>query len=716
MLGVYNLNSICRVLAILIPAISLAVIACQSEADPPNILLICADDIGYADVSAFEYAAEDVQTPNIDRIASSGVVFTNGYAASPICNVSRSGLVTGQYPRSNGTFWYGGPGLRDITVGTTLAEQLQTNGYRTVSIGKHHFGDTGEPGNTDAQLQNARDNPVNHGFDEFFGFIHSEKDYSRNTQQDLDDFIAKAMAGGVIRQDAEQRARQAVIGPMIRATHNAGSPTYQREDQPGYTTDIFTTEAITHFARFQETPVFLQLNYNSLHTQLWNAVPQEYMDARGITEQEIADFMPGMYDGMTEFWAFNNAFAWFAAGPGEDQLGDIDDPRDTAANRFRRKLYLAALDHLDANIGRLLQALEQAGTLDNTIVIFTGDNGGSHNIAADNGPLSGHKYMLGEGGVRVPFIIMWQERTVAGSVIVEPVSQMDLTDTILAAAGLRNITRTDGRDITGILLGQIDQDYRTQFWDSGDEWAVRHGNWKLRVITSQRNFPNFTEQPGEFLYRLDSDPSEQNNLAQDYPALVDALTKLHQTWVMNSYEAGPIHRDNSLITNGSFENTTGVNQLANAWQQTPDTDQAGATVGGVIGAEDGVWRGYLRELGVFTQVTEHEVQAGAIYTLRFSVNTNGAAEHGLIARLLVQGDTGEHEYIRGWSIHALANDGDATSWQTYESTFIAEQDATYVGQRLGVTFEATGPDGYRAIDDVSLSVELPPNPVLEESR
>ncbi|MFK7790471.1 MAG: sulfatase [Phycisphaeraceae bacterium] len=676
----------------------------DTETKRPNVLLIYCDDVGYADISAYAHAAKDTHTPQINRIAERGVLFTQGYATSPICNVSRSSIVTGQYPQSNGTRWYGGPGLTQVPIGTTLAEQLKAGGYRTVSIGKHHFGSVGEPNNTDAELRTARDNPVNHGFDEFFGFIHSEKDYARNTQDELDQFIKHATANGVTRNEAIKRARQAVIGPMIRAQHNAGAPTLKREDRPGYTTDIFTDEAIKQFDK-QNAPLFVAVNYNALHTQLWNAVPQPYKEKRGITEEETSTYSPGAYDGQLPFWTFNHRYAWFAPGNTKDKLGDINDPRDTAGNRFRRKLYLAALDHLDDNVGRLLDALQASGQLDNTIVIFTGDNGGSHNIGADNSPLTGHKYMLGEGGIRVPFIVSWLGREDDGRVIKDAVSQMDLIDTILSASKLENGTRTDGRDLSEIISGIIEQDYRTQFWDSGNDWVVRHANWKLRVITNNRDFPNFKESPGTFLYRLDQDPSEQKNLADDHPAIVTALTAEHQAWVEKQYKVAPIFRDNSLIRNGSFEHTEGNNQRAIAWQYQGDVESIGATVGGAMPAADGIWRGYLQETGRLWQITERKITAGDTYRLKFSVNTTGSTDHGVAAQLIASDDEEPGYQKLSPTIRAIANDSDAIAWQSYEITFKAEQGAEYLGKKIGVVIQGIGSKGYRAIDAISLNVE-----------
>ncbi|MEM9347122.1 MAG: sulfatase-like hydrolase/transferase [Planctomycetota bacterium] len=670
----------------------------------PNIILIYCDDIGYADISAYAHAAEDTKTPQIDRLAERGVLFTQGYAASPICNVSRVAVTSGRYPQSTGTRWYGGPGLTNVPVGTTLAEQLRAGGYRTVSIGKHHFGSIGEPKNTDADLRITRDNPVNHGFDEFFGFIHSEKDYERNTQEQLDAFLEGVLTNGVAKEEAALRARQAVIGPMVRAHYNNEVPTLAREDRTGYTTDIFTDEAIRQLES-PDQPLFMAINYNSLHTQLWNGVPDQYKAARGITVEEEQAYSPIEYDGSLPFWIFNNRFAWFSPGKAENKLGNIDDPRDTAANRFRRKLYLAALDHLDENIGRLLDALEAKGQLDSTIVVFTGDNGGSHNIAADNSPLTGHKYMLGEGGIRVPFIVSWIGQDDDGLVVDDAVSQMDLIDTVLSAAGLKNITHTDGRDLGGIIHGKTDQDYRTQLWNSGNDWVVRHGNWKLRIITQERRFPNFSEKPCTQLYRLDLDPGEQNNLAEDNPVIVHALTALHEEWVEKQYKTGPMAHDNSLIKNGSFENSTGVNNRALDWQYKGDADSIGATLGGAMEASDGLWRGYLSEDSSLSQITDHMIQAGDTFTLRLSVNTTGSSQHGILAQVIASDGIGSPNQSLEWKVQAIADDSDRHAWQSYEIKFESEEDADYLGKRIGLVFQAIGPEGYRAIDRVSLTVK-----------
>jgi len=140
--------------------------------DKPNVLVIVADDLGYADLSFLPYASKDVHTPSIDRIAETGVFFSNAYSTSPICSPSRAGLLTGRYQERWGNYWYGEGGLPANEK--TLPQYLKELGYYNVKIGKTHL--NGGP------VQH----PLDHGFDEFLGFIDHTWDYLRLSQDDVD--------------------------------------------------------------------------------------------------------------------------------------------------------------------------------------------------------------------------------------------------------------------------------------------------------------------------------------------------------------------------------------------------------------------------------------------------------------------------------------------------------------------------------------------------
>lgn len=140
---------------------------------PTNVILIVADDLGYADMSCTGLA-DDVQTPHIDQLAERGIRFTNGYATAPICNASRISLITGRYQQRQGQYWYAGPGLHDPKI-ATIAEILKEHGYATGFVGKVHHGSSDKPA--------GRGFPLNHGFQYFYGFSGGTKHYLHHSRK-----------------------------------------------------------------------------------------------------------------------------------------------------------------------------------------------------------------------------------------------------------------------------------------------------------------------------------------------------------------------------------------------------------------------------------------------------------------------------------------------------------------------------------------------------
>ncbi len=182
--------------------------------EQPDILLVVVDDLGYADMSFLPLSPRDVNTPNIDRLSERGIYFQNAYSTAAVSSPARAGLITGRYQQRWGNYWFGHGGLPDYEV--TIPEYLNEMGYKTVKIGKTHMNGSGED-----------DHPLNHGFQEFFGFLDHTHSFIHLSSKDVE------------RLGGEKIASQPHVGPLL---HNHTPIDFDDED--AYTTDIFTDYAI----------------------------------------------------------------------------------------------------------------------------------------------------------------------------------------------------------------------------------------------------------------------------------------------------------------------------------------------------------------------------------------------------------------------------------------------------------------------------------------
>jgi arylsulfatase A-like enzyme len=463
-------------------------VACtQTKETRPNILLIISDDQGYADYSAYG-GAPDVTTPNMDRIANEGILFTNGYATAPVCNASRQGLITGAYQQRWGTWYYGGHIFPDSV--RSLPELLKLNGYRCVKIGKTHYADILDNNDKIKDATSYREFPLNHGYEEFMGFCAHRHDYFKVKEKD-----------NWVQGSDDDRMSQ--FGPLWRNRN--------KEDFDGYTTDIFGDEAVVQIKKEDERPFFMELSFNAVHHPIYQA-PEKYLKQFGI--EKFPDWNPEE----ESFMDYHARTCW----------RQVEDP----VGRLR---YLANLACLDDNIGKILKALDESGKRSNTLIVFVSDNGGSQNTYANNGILNGHKYILREGGTRTVFTMCWPEKLSPNQTIHHPVSHMDILPTCLAAA---QITRPANQVIDGKNLLPLTSDstlihHSELIWDTGNEWAVRKGNWKLHVVKKNNHFRTIHLNAGTYLYDLHDDPGEKNNLIETHPEIVQQLTEVHNNWKIN---------------------------------------------------------------------------------------------------------------------------------------------------------------------------------------
>lgn len=467
--------------ALLLLGFSVLAITARGDADeanakPPNILVIFGDDIGQTNVSAYTMGLVGYRTPNIDRIAKEGMLFTDYYAEQS-CTAGRSSFLTGQCTYRTGLTKVGLPGAK---VGLqsqdpTIAELLKPRGYATGQFGKNHLGDR------DEYL------PTNHGFDEFFGNLYhlnaEEEPENRNYPRDPE-FKKKFGPRGVIKSTADGKIED--TGPLTRKRME--------------TVDDETSQAAIDFIERQaksDKPFFCWWNSTRMHFR--THVRDEHRDEPGLTARtEYADGM---------------------------------------------------IEH-DKQVGLLLNKLDELGIAENTIVLYTTDNGPHKNTWPDAGlsPFRSEKDTNWEGAFRVPCAIRWPGKIKAGSVCNEIVSGLDWLPTFLAAVGEPDIAaklkeghdvagknfkvHLDGYNILPYLTGKADKSPRRSFFyfdDDGHLVAMRFENWKL-VFLEQRVPGTLKVWAEPFvalrvpkMYDLRADPYEQADITSNiyYDWLID---------------------------------------------------------------------------------------------------------------------------------------------------------------------------------------------------
>ena len=469
-------------------------LSCQENknevSEKPNILLIVVDDQGYADFSPFEKHDKSISTPNILALGKSGTVFTQAYVTAPVCSPSRAGILTGknQFRWDKLASW--GPGLPDSVK--TIAEYLKEAGYQTARIGKNDLG-------RNFHKNDVREYPLNHGYDEFLGFSAHAHDYWLSSQKIRD-------------RTPDPYGTSALLGPLM---FNRGEKSFEQ----GYLTDIFTDASIEFIKRKKEKPFFLTLSYNAVH-HLIHEVPQKYLDKYDV--KPIPNYDP---DSLLAFGK-HKAGSYAAYYDKYSRVGAIqhDD---------LRKYYMANLECLDDNIGRVLKTLKEERFLNNTLIVFVSDNGGSPLTGANNAPLTGGKYSLWEGGIRVPMAISWPGIVAKNRTENNYVSAADILPTLAQAGGA--IIKDSLLD--GINLLEPEPE-RLLVWKWQKTWAVRKGDWKLmngnenhwKSEPSAQYIKPIVDNMNLKLFNLKNDPGERIDLSKKHPEMVKELEEDFQDW------------------------------------------------------------------------------------------------------------------------------------------------------------------------------------------
>jgi arylsulfatase A-like enzyme len=443
----------------------------------PNVILIIADDHGYADMNHLGIHT-NLKTPNLDKLAVEGVSFTQAYVTSPICNPSRTGLITGQWQTRNNNYFYGGPGIAEGTK--TIAQGFKANGYKTAYFGKLHYGTDDSPA--------SYNYPSNHGFDEcitagYGGRVH----YLYHNEQAI-----------------EKHSKTAE--PWLKNG--------QKFEEDGFSTEQISQWSQQFIEDNKEKPFFLQIAFNAVHNFNFQ-LPPEYLKEWNLP----------YYPDFEELGGTIKESVWY------DQSILPNLPNG-------RAYYIAQLYYLDREIGAIREKLKTLGLDENTIIVYTSDNGGSNCNGGDNTPLRSTKYSLYEGGIRVPMLMYWKNKLEENTINNEMVSTLDLMPTLLAAsnADRKNYENSDGVNLLPHLLKNKKIDRDEMIWDVGFAWAVRKGKWKLKVVTDQANANRISKKQhtnlgkGIELFDLEVDVSEQTNLVNEYPDIVEELTAIYKNW------------------------------------------------------------------------------------------------------------------------------------------------------------------------------------------
>jgi arylsulfatase A-like enzyme len=456
---------------------------------PPNIILILTDDMGINDISTFGggIAGGRVTTPSIDRLAADGAVFTQAYAGNATCAPSRAMIMTGRYPSRTGfefTPTPSGMGPMVRMVAASLDNGLPRGEFNEAAAENAvSYEEQGLPSSEVTVAEVLRDKGY---YTAHIGKWHLGRGEGLTpNDQGFDDSLLMASGlylpeddPGVVNAKLDFDPIDKFLWARMTYSSSFNNGGDEQFEPGGYLTDYWTDESINVIKANRNRPFFLYLAHWGVHTPL-QATREDY-----------------------------------------EAVGDIKP--------HRLRVYAAMMRAVDRSVGRIMDTLEEEGLADNTIVMFSSDNGGAGYIGLPevNAPYRGWKLTMFEGGIRAPLFIKWPAQIAAGTEVATPVAHIDMMPTLAAAAQASppgNVV-LDGENLLPLAMGEPGAvlEREALFWQSGYYRVVRKGDWKLQV--SKRPAKNW-------LYNLAEDPTEQRNLAdnrQDKLAELTALLDAHQ--------------------------------------------------------------------------------------------------------------------------------------------------------------------------------------------
>jgi arylsulfatase A-like enzyme len=437
----------------------------------PNVVFFLVDDLGWMDIGA--NGSTFYATPNIDRLASEGVRFTQAYAASPVCSPTRASILTGKNPaRINLTQWIGGPGNPDYERNLPLEEVLfpeilNEAGYRNIFLGKWHLNNRAGEGEFWPDKQGFDINVGGH----FRGGLYIKNQY---------------------------------FSPW-------DIPNIENGPDGEYMTDRLAQEAVDFIDGNADHPFLLYLSFYQVHAPF--CAHEERVEEYKKKQQQL---------GLTDEDRF-----------GEETCGDKSF---TYRIKQDHPTYAAMVESMDQAVGKVLNKLEEKGIEDHTIIIFFSDNGGlstSEGTPTANTPLRTGKGWLYEGGIREPAIIKWPGEAARGKVSDAVITSMDFYPTILEMTGqpLRPDLHVDGKSLVPLLKGKSEKIHDATYFHyphhsnqkGNPSSAIREGDYKLILFLNDNRLE---------LYNIKEDIGERHNLAQELPGIRDdLLAKLERWWV-----------------------------------------------------------------------------------------------------------------------------------------------------------------------------------------
>ncbi len=515
----------------LIGVLLLGVLGCQEQKEPamPNVLVILADDLGYSDIGAY---GSEIATPNLDKLATEGALFTQFYNTSRCCP-SRASLLTGLYSHQAGIGFMvadqGYPSYQGYLNDQckTIAEVLKQYDYSTYAVGKWHVG-------TDEQYW-----PAKRGFDRFYGSATA-----------MGHYFGLMEDRNLIIDDTEIQPE----GEFRKLTSYSYTDIRGKDGKEWYATDTYSDQAVDYLEQHSqsggENPFFLYLAYTAPHWPL-HALPEDIKKYETVYQVGWDEIRKTRLERLVQKGILEPGTV--LSGREEIEPWEEVTNQDSVA-RFMA-VYAAMVDRMDQGIGRIIDQLEKKGLKDNTLIIFLSDNGGCpfgpiksepgsqvgepESYAklpygwanANNTPFRLYKQFTHEGGISSPLIISYPSKIAGSETIYTPTHIVDLFPTILDYAGIefekafphQSLIPLEGQSLVSLIEKGNFERKDPIFWEHGGHKAIRDGDWKL--VLGDQNWE---------LYNIKEDRAEQNNLINQYPEKAGALKVKWMEWAKSN--------------------------------------------------------------------------------------------------------------------------------------------------------------------------------------
>ena len=440
----------------------------------PNIIYIYADDMGYGELGA--YGQTKIKTPNLDRMSAEGMRFTDHYSSAPVCAPARCMLLTGKHGGHtyiHGNYELGGfadsleGGQMPLPEGIfTVGKMMQQAGYKTAAIGKWGLG-----------MANTTGSPIKQGFDFFYGYLDQKQAHNYYPTHLWENDHWDTLQNPVINVHKQLDSTKATLADF----------NYYKGKE--YAPAKLTEKALAFIENNKSKPFFLYLPYTLPHLSL--QAPDEWV------KKYIGQFNERPYYGQNGY----------------------------ASTLYPLSTYAAMISFLDAQVGLILEKIKALGLDENTLILFSSDNGATFNGGVNrqffnsNGGLRGQKMDLYEGGIREPFIARWPGKINKGTTSAHPSVQFDLMAT-LAELVHQKTNATDGISFLPELMGRTKDQQKHpyiyfEYPENGGQLAIRMGNWK-GVKLDVKKHPEKKWQ----LFNLQTDRNETTDISEKYPELI----------------------------------------------------------------------------------------------------------------------------------------------------------------------------------------------------